>query len=63
MRERVVLGYTGSLQTSMAICSLAKAGGAEMVTLTLDLGQGRDLEGIRDPSEAVELDHVPVPST
>jgi argininosuccinate synthase len=48
MRERIVLAYTGSLQTSTAIRSLAEAGGAEIVTLTLDLGQGRDLEEIRD---------------
>ena len=42
MSERIVLAYTGSLQTSMAIRSLAEAGGAEVVTL--DLGQGCDLE-------------------
>ena len=48
MKERIVLAYTGSLQTSVAIPSLAEAYGAEIVTLTLDLGQGRDLEEIRD---------------
>ena len=48
MSERIVLAYTGSLQTAMAIRSLAEADGAEVVTLTLDLGQGRDLEEIRD---------------
>ena len=48
MKERVVLAYTGSLQTSMAIRTLAEADEAEVVTLTLDLGQGCDLEEIRD---------------
>ena len=48
MKERIVLAYTGSLQTSMAIPSLSGADDAEVVTLTLDLGQGRDLEEIRD---------------
>ena len=47
MSERIVLAYTGSLQTSMAIRSLVEADGAEVVTLTLDLGQGQDLEEIR----------------
>lgn len=62
MRERIVVAYAGSLQTSMAICSLAKTGGAEVMTHPGPWA-GRDLEEIRDPSEAAELDHVPVPST
>ena len=48
MKERIVLAYTGSLQTSAAIRSLAETDDAEVVTLTLDLGQRRDLEEIRD---------------
>jgi len=48
MKERIVLAYTGSLQDLMAIRALAEADDAEVVTLTLDLGQGRDLEEIRD---------------
>jgi argininosuccinate synthase len=48
MRRRIVLAYTGSLQTSMAIRALAEVDGTEVVTLTLDLGQGRDLEEVRD---------------
>jgi argininosuccinate synthase len=48
MKERIVLAYAGGLQTSVAIPWLAEASGAEVVTLTLDLGQGRDLEEIRD---------------
>lgn len=48
MRERIVLAYTGSVHASMAIRSLAEAEGAEVVTITLDLGQECDLEEIRD---------------
>ena len=48
MSRRIVLAYTGSLQTSMAIRALAEVDDAEVVTLTLDLGQGRDLEEVRD---------------
>ena len=48
MSRRIVLAYTGSLQTSMAIRALAEVDDTEVVTLTLDLGQGRDLEEVRD---------------
>ena len=46
MSGRIVLAYTGSLQTSMAIHALSED--AEVVTLTLDIGQGRDLQEVRD---------------
>jgi argininosuccinate synthase len=48
MTERIVLAYTGSLKTSVAIRSLAETDDAEVVTLTLDLGQRCDLEEVRD---------------
>ena len=48
MTGRIVLAYTGSLQTSMAIRALAGVDAAEVVTLTLDLGQERDLEEVRE---------------
>jgi argininosuccinate synthase len=48
MKDRIVLAYSGGVETSAAIPSLAEEYGAEVVTLTLDLGQGRDLEDIRD---------------
>jgi len=38
MSTRIVLAYTGSLQTAMAIRAVAEADDAEVVTLTLDLG-------------------------
>jgi argininosuccinate synthase len=45
---RVVLAYSGSLEGSAAIQWLADRHAAEVVAVTLDLGQGRELEAIRD---------------
>ena len=46
--ERIVLGYSGGLETSIAIPWLAERLGVEVITVTLDLGQGRDLADIRE---------------
>ena len=49
MTARIVLAYTGDGDVCEAVRQLAEIDdGAEVVTLTLDLGQGRDLEEIRD---------------
>ena len=48
MKERIVLAFSGDFETAASIPSLAEAHQAEIVTLTLDLGSGRDLEEIRD---------------
>ena len=45
---RIVLAYSGSLDTSIAIPWLAETYGAEIIAVTIDLGQGQDLEEIRD---------------
>jgi argininosuccinate synthase len=45
---RIVLAYGGDFDSSVAIPWLAERQGAEVVTLTLDFGQGRDLEHVRD---------------
>lgn len=49
---RVVLAYSGSLEGSAAIAWLREQG-ADVATVTLDLGQGRALEGIRDRALAL----------
>ena len=46
--ERIVLAFTGGLDTAMAIPWLKDRHAAEVVTVTLDLGQGRVLEEVRD---------------
>ena len=46
--QRIVLAFTGGLDTSVAIPWLKEHHDAEVVTVTLDLGQGRVLESVRD---------------
>ena len=48
MTERVVLAYSGGLDTSVAIPYLAEQTGAEVIAVAVDLGQGgEDMEVIR----------------
>lgn len=46
--ERIVLAYSGSLDTSVAIPWLSERYRAEVIAVTLDLGQGQELESVRD---------------
>jgi argininosuccinate synthase len=47
--ERIVLAYSGGLETSIAIPWLADQYRADIIAVTMDLGQGKEvLEGIRD---------------
>jgi argininosuccinate synthase len=48
MTERVVLAYSGGLDTSVAIPYLAERTGAEVIAVAVDLGQGgEDMDAIR----------------
>ena len=48
MTQRVVLAYSGGLDTSVAIGWIAEQSGAEVIALAIDVGQGgEDLESIR----------------
>lgn len=47
-RNRLVLAYSGSLATSAAIRWLADQHACDVVTLTLDLGAGRELQEIHE---------------
>lgn len=51
--QRIVLAYSGSLDTSVAIPWLAEKYRAEVVTLTMDVGQGRELDDVRARALAV----------
>jgi argininosuccinate synthase len=53
MPEKVVLAYSGGLDTSVAIKWLQEERGAEVVTLTLELGQQEDLEAVGAKAEAL----------
>jgi argininosuccinate synthase len=46
--QRIVLAYSSALESTDAISWLAEAHAAEIVALTLDFGQGRELEALRD---------------
>jgi argininosuccinate synthase len=48
MREVVVLAYSGGLDTSVAIKWIQEKYGFDVVTLTLDLGQGSDFKLIEE---------------
>ena len=47
-KQRVVLAYSGGLDTSVAVPWLADTYNAEVVCVTMDLGQGKELESVRE---------------
>ncbi|MDQ6927780.1 MAG: argininosuccinate synthase [Actinomycetota bacterium] len=47
MAKRVVLAYSGGLDTSVAVRWMAEELGVEVVALAVDVGQGGDFEGLR----------------
>ena len=51
--ERIVLAYSGGLDTSVAVKCLADKYEAEIVTVTIDLGQGKELDDVRERALAV----------
>ncbi len=46
--ERIVLAYSGGLDTSVAISWLVEHYHAEVISVTLDLGQGKELDGMQE---------------
>src|SRR5260221_13202700 len=50
--DRIVLAYSGGLDTSVAIPWLKEKYGAEIIAVTLDLGQSRELAQIRERAMA-----------
>ena len=64
--DKVVLAYSGGLGTSVAVRWIAEKYAMEVVTLTVDLGQERELDGIRERalrSGAVEARVIDAKST
>lgn len=49
--KKVVLAYSGGLDTSVILCWLQDTYGCEVVTFTADLGQGEELEPARKKAE------------
>jgi argininosuccinate synthase len=46
--ERIVLAYSGGLDTSVAVRWLAETYRADVIAVTMDLGQGENLEAVRE---------------
>jgi argininosuccinate synthase len=53
MREKIVLAYSGGLDTSVAIRWLKETKDLDVVTLTVDIGQAEDLQAIREKSKQI----------
>src|SRR5437016_11768328 len=46
-REKVILAYSGGLDTSVMVPWIGEKYGLDVVTFTVDLGQGEDIQKIR----------------
>ncbi|MFQ5969528.1 MAG: argininosuccinate synthase [Nitrososphaerales archaeon] len=53
MSDKVVLAYSGGLDTSVALKWLQVKYGFEVVTVTVDVGQGEDMKAIEEKSNAI----------
>ena len=53
--KKVVLAYSGGLDTSIILKWLQQTYGAEVVTFTADLGQGEELEPARRKAELLGI--------
>lgn len=51
--QRILLAYSGGLDTSIAIPWLREQYGAEVITVTVDLGQGHEIAAIHERALAV----------
>src|SRR5260370_38359792 len=58
--KRVVLAYSGGLDTSIILKWLQTEYGAEVITFTADLGQGEELEPARRKAEmlGIKPEHI-----
>lgn len=50
-REKVILAYSGGLDTSVMVPWIGERYNMDVVTFTVDLGQGEDIEKIRDKAK------------
>jgi argininosuccinate synthase len=51
--DRIVLSYSGGLATSVAIAWLTETYHAEVVAVTFDVGQGKELDDVRERALAI----------
>ena len=58
MAKRVVLAYSGGLDTSVAVKWLQQEMGVEVICVAADVGQGGDWEAIKErPSASARFRH------
>jgi len=58
MKEKIVLSYSGGLDTSVICRWLQETYDAEVITFTADIGQGEELEAARAKAEAMGVDKI-----
>ena len=58
--KKVVLAYSGGLDTSIILKWLQETYGAEVVTFTADLGQGGELEPARQKAQLLGIKDIRV---
>jgi argininosuccinate synthase len=56
--KKIVLAYSGGLDTSVILRWLQQVKGAEVVTFTADIGQGEDIEPARAKAEALGIKEI-----
>ncbi len=56
--KKIVLAYSGGLDTSVILRWLQETYGCEVVTFTADLGQGEELEPVRGKAEAAGVKEI-----
>ena len=60
MAKRIVLAYSGGLDTSVAVRWLIEETGAEVIAVAVDVGQGGDFDAIRQRAMAAGAVEAPV---
>jgi len=56
--KKVVLAYSGGLDTSVILRWLQDTYGCEVITFTADLGQGQELNPAREKAETMGIKHI-----
>lgn len=58
MVNKVVLAYSGGLDTSVILCWLKEKYNCEVVTFTADIGQGEELDPVREKAEQFGVEEI-----
>ena len=58
--KKVVLAYSGGLDTSVIIPWLKENYGCEVIAFAADLGQGKELTGLKEKAIKTKIDNVVV---